>query len=134
MHTTIVKLNFFQYPSILQEMFPKARVLFTSLHAQNGQENEEPCPWNEFHVWLDERGREIVDIPRDGLCYFRALQNSLGVQYSQNYTLKEIEEKLIEEISQRPKFYLTFYPQVTKKERSATCCCTQILQGKILCL
>ena len=116
MHTTIVKLNFFQYPSILQEMFPKAHVLFTSLHAQNGQQNKEPCPWNEFHVWLDERGREIVDIPRDGLCYFRALQNSLGVQYSQKYTLKEIEEKLIEEISHRPKFYLTFYPQVTKKE------------------
>ena len=67
-------------------------------------------------MWLDERGREIVDIPQDGLCYFRALQNSLGVQYSQKYTLKEIEEKIIEEISHRPKFYLTFYPQVTKKE------------------
>ena len=65
----------------------------------SGEENEEGIPWNEFHVYLDEKGKEIVDILPDGLCYFLAVQNCLGVQYSEKYFTKEIEARIVREIS-----------------------------------
>ena len=82
----------------------------------SGEEKEEGVKWNEFHVHLDGKGREIVCIPGDGLCFFRGLQNSLGVQYNEKYTLQEIEKKIIAEISSRPKFYLGFFPEGKDKK------------------
>ena len=80
-------------------------------------EEEELCPWNEFHVYLDERGKEIVSIPADGLCFFQGVQNNLGVQYNKNYSIHEIEEIILMEIAKRPKFYLGFYPEGENKKR-----------------
>ena len=69
------------------------------------------CQWNEFHVYLDEKGKEIINIPADGLCFFRGVQNNLGVQYNEKYSIQEIQEILVAEITKRPKFYLGFYPE-----------------------
>ena len=80
------------------------------------EENEEGVQWNEFHVHLDDKGREIVAIPGDGLCFFRGIQNSLGVQYNEKYTLQKIEKKIIAAISSRPKFYLDFFPEGKDKK------------------
>ena len=71
---------------------------------------EDLCLWNEFHVYLAEKGKEIVQIPGDGLCFFRGLQNCLGVQYNENFSMEEIKQRIIGEITCRPKFYLRFHP------------------------
>ena len=76
----------------------------------SGEETEDKISWDEFHVYLDDKGCEIVKIPSDGLCYFRGVQNCLGVQYNERYSLEEIEDRVVAEISSRPKFYLRFYP------------------------
>ena len=85
--------------------------------SSNQEEEEELCPWNEFHVYLDEKGKEIVSIPADGLCFFRGVQNNLGVQYNKKYSIDEIEEIILIEIGKRPKFYLGFYPEAENKKR-----------------
>ena len=68
-------------------------------------------------MYLDEKGKEIVSIPSDGLCFFLGVQNNLGVQYNQNYSIHEIEEIILMEIAKRPKFYLGFYPKGENKKR-----------------
>ena len=75
------------------------------------EENEERVKWNEFHVYLDTKGKEIVDIPADGLCFFRSVQNWLGIQYNEKYSMAQIQKKIVEEIATRPKFYLGFFPE-----------------------
>ena len=62
--------------------------------------------WNCFHVWLEERGRDIVEIPPDGLCFLRALQHCLLVQYNEKYSLKEIQAKILQEIKSRTQYYI----------------------------
>ena len=76
----------------------------------SGEETEDKISWDEFHVYLDDKGCEIVKIPSDSLCYFRGVQNCLGVQYNERYSLEEIEDRVVAEISSRPKVYLRFYP------------------------
>ena len=66
---------------------------------------------------LDEKGKEIVSIPADGLCFFWGVQNNLGVQYNKKYSIDEIEEIILMEIGKRPKFYLGFYPEAENKKR-----------------
>ena len=75
------------------------------------EENEEGVKWNEFHVHSDTKGKEIVDIPADGLCFFRSVQNWLGIQYNEKYSMAQIQKKIVEEIATRPKFYLGFFPE-----------------------
>ena len=77
---------------------------------ETGNGVEDLCLWNEFHVYLAEKGKEIVQIPGDGLCFFRGLQNCLGVQYNENFSMEEIKQRIIGEITRRPKFYLRFHP------------------------
>ena len=60
---------------------------------------------------MDTKGKEIVNIPGDGLCFFRSVQNCLGVQYNEKYSMAEIQRKIVEEIATRPKFYLGFFPE-----------------------
>ena len=72
--------------------------------------------WNFFHVWLEERGREIVEIPPDGLCFLRALQHCLLVQYNEKYSLKEIQEKILNEIKSKTQYYMAFHTASTPTE------------------
>ena len=44
------------------------------------------------------------------------MQNSLGVQYNEKYSLKEIQQMLLSEISHRPQFYLGFYLEGQNKD------------------
>ena len=67
-------------------------------------------------MYLDEKGKEIVSIPADGLCFFWGVQNNLGVQYNKKYSIHEIEEIILMEIGKRPKFYLGFYPEAENRK------------------
>ena len=69
--------------------------------------------WNFFHVWLEERGREIAEIPPDGLCFLHALQHCLLVQYNEKYSLKEIQEKILHEIKSKTQYYMAFHTAST---------------------
>ena len=68
-------------------------------------------------MYLDEKGKEIVSIPADDLCFFRGVQNNLGVQYDIKYSIDEIEEIILIKIGKRPKFYLGFYPEAENKKQ-----------------
>ena len=72
--------------------------------------------WNLFHLWLEERGREIVEIPPDGLCFLRALQHCLAVQHSEQYSIKDIQSKIISEIISNTQFYMAFHTATTPEQ------------------
>ena len=72
--------------------------------------------WNRFHIWLEERGREIVEIPPDGLCFLCTLQHCLLVQYNEKYSLKEIQEKILHEIKSKTQYYMAFHTASTPTE------------------
>ena len=65
---------------------------------------------------MEERGRELVEIPADGLCFLRALQHCLAVQHSESYSLKEIKIKIFEEITRKTKHYMAFHTAKTPQQ------------------
>ena len=72
--------------------------------------------WNLFHLWLEERGREIVEIPPDGVCFLRALQHCLAVQHSEQYSIKDIQSKIISEIISNTQCYMAFHTATTPEQ------------------
>ena len=78
--------------------------------------SEEDVDWKLFHIWLEERGRELVEIPADGLCFLRALQHCLAVQHNEKYSLQEIKIKILEEITNKSKQYMAFHTAKNPQE------------------
>ena len=67
-------------------------------------------------MWLEERGKEIVEIPPDGLCFLRALQHCLAVQHSEQYSITDIQSKIISEIVSNTQFYMAFHTATTQEQ------------------
>ena len=65
---------------------------------------------------MEEKGREIVEIPPDGLYFLCALQHCLLVQYNEKYSLKEIQEKILHEIKSKTQYYMAFHTASTPTE------------------
>ena len=65
---------------------------------------------------MEERGRELVEIPADGLCFLRALQHCLAVQHSERYSLQEMKIKILEDITNKAKHYMAFHTAKTPQE------------------
>ena len=56
-------------------------------------------------MWLDEHGRDIVTIPRDGLSLIFCIQHTLGVVYDEKHSLHEMKKLILEEIMKKCQFY-----------------------------
>ena len=61
-------------------------------------------------------GRELVEIPADGLCFLRALQHYLAVQHSERYSLQEMKIKILEDITNKAKHDMAFHTAETPQE------------------
>ena len=64
--------------------------------------------WSFAHVWLEQKGREIVEIPGDGLCFLRSMQHTLGIIHGEKYSIEEMKNKIISEVRTNPDFYQDF--------------------------
>ena len=78
--------------------------------------NEDNIEWSNAHVWLDEKGREIVNIPGDGLCFLRSLQHTLGVVFKEKYSIGSMITKIKDEVKKRPAFYQQFLIDAAEPE------------------
>ena len=65
---------------------------------------------------MEERGRELVEIPADGLCFLRALQHCLAVQHNESYSLQEMKNKILGEITNKCKHYMPFHTAKNPQE------------------
>ena len=61
-----------------------------------------------MHVWLESKGREIIQIAGDGFCFLKSIQYCLWVQYKEFFTIDQITEKIIEEMESNTAFYQNF--------------------------
>ena len=57
------------------------------------------------HIWLDDHGRDIISILRDGLSFVRCVQYSLVAVYNEIYSIGEITEKILSKIRRKILFY-----------------------------
>ena len=78
--------------------------------------NEDNIEWCTTHISLDKKGREIVNIPGDGLCFMRSLQHTLGVVFKEKYSIGSMITKIKEEVKKRPTFYQQFLLDATEPE------------------
>ena len=78
--------------------------------------NEDNIEWCTAHIWLDEKGREIVNIPGDGLCFMCSMQHTLGVVFKEKYSIGSMITKIKEEVKKRPAFYQQFLLDATEPE------------------
>ena len=58
-------------------------------------DDEDNIHWCTTHVWLDERGREIVEMPGYGLCFLCSLQHTLRIAYGEKYSVEAIMAKIL---------------------------------------
>ena len=82
-------------------------------------DDEDNIDWCTAHVWLAERGREIVQIPGDGLCFLHSLQHILGIVYGEKYSVEVIMAKILEEVKKNP----SFLPTISCKVNQTSGCC-----------
>ncbi|MCG8622003.1 MAG: hypothetical protein MJE68_08425, partial [Proteobacteria bacterium] len=74
----------------------------------------ETIAWDYAHVWLEEeKGREIVEILGDGLCFVRSLQHTLGIIYGEKYSIATMKQKIMQEIRRKAVFYQQFLEHCT---------------------
>ena len=62
-----------------------------------------------YSIFGWKRGERLVEIPADGLCFLRALQHCLSVQHNEIYSLQEMKNKILEEITNKSKQYMPFH-------------------------
>ena len=65
---------------------------------------------------MEKRGRFVIKIRGDGLCFLKSILTCLNSDFNFNYTYHEIANKIFTQVDYHSKTYLTYLPGKTRKD------------------